>query len=79
MNPEMQATKKCFQEDSNWPDGSILPSHTAEVLGQIKGADVQKDCSWWLGGDECFGSICSMVETKIRFGSRTTFFVKSNT
>jgi hypothetical protein len=50
VNREMQATKKLFQGNSHLPDGSIIPSHTAEVLGQIKGADFRKDCSW-LGGD----------------------------
>jgi hypothetical protein len=32
MNPEMQATKEFFKDDSHPPDGSIIPSHTAEVL-----------------------------------------------
>ena len=78
MNPEMQASKEFFKDDSHLPDGSIIPSHTAEVLRQIKGADLRKDCSW-LGGDAWFGSVCSAVEAQVRFGSRTTFIIKNNT
>jgi hypothetical protein len=78
MNPEMQALKEFFKDDSHLPNRSISLLHTAEVLKQIKGAGLQKDCSW-LGGDAWFGSVCSAVEAQVRFGSRTTFVIKNNT
>jgi hypothetical protein len=38
MNPEMQATKEFFQEDSHLPDGStIIPSHRAKFGDKSKG------------------------------------------
>jgi hypothetical protein len=40
VNLDIQATKEFFKEDSHLSDESIIPSHTAEFLQQIKGADL---------------------------------------
>ena len=49
MDPEVQHTKEFSDCKSHLPDGSMVLVHTAEVLRQAKGAQVEKDR--WVGGD----------------------------
>ena len=70
-----QRLKPYMQENAtlHLPGGGDLPVHTAEVLRQAEGANVER--GGWLCGDAWFGSIMSAVELKVRLGVYSSEFV----
>jgi len=59
------------------PDGSTIPSHTCEVLRQVKGAGVEK--GGFVCGDALFGSVVTAVMVMKLFEVHSTWIVKNNT
>jgi hypothetical protein len=82
--PEKQKKKGFFYSDFETltPQKSCLPTypeiqaHTAEVLRQVDGAEVE--AGGWVGGDAWFGSVMTCVEVKKTFDVHSTFIVKNN-
>ena len=60
-----QRLKEYMQENTtlHLPGGGDVPVHTAEVLRQAQGANVER--GGWVCGDAWFGSIMSSVELKV--------------
>jgi Transposase IS4 len=85
QNPEEQQRKEYFYADvdnqiprlSHLPLRKPIAAHVAEVMRQVKGANVAQ--GGWVGGDAWFGSVMTCVELMKEFGVYSTFIVKGNT
>jgi hypothetical protein len=85
QNTEEQNRKEYFyaDPDNQVPRLSSLPTrgetqvHVAEVMRQVKGANVVR--GGWVGGDAWFGSVMSCVELMKEFGVYSTFIIKGHT
>jgi hypothetical protein len=58
------------------PNGMEIPAHAAEVLQQIKGANVVK--GGWVGGNAWFGSMVTALEANKRLNIDSTWILKGN-
>jgi hypothetical protein len=82
--PEVQKQKGFFYNDietlrperSSLPTSPEIQAHTAEVLRQVEGAEVE--IGGWVGGDAWFGSVMTCVEVMKHFAVHSTFIVKNN-
>ena len=75
--PEHQSRKEFADQVSKLPGKEkLLPPHTAEVMRQVKGANVSE--GGWVGGDAWFGSVITAVEVMKQFGVFSTWIVKNN-
>lgn len=76
QQPDLQKRKEYFDEPSYVPGGSHILPHTAEVLRQVKGANVGQ--GGWVGGDAWFGSVATAVEVMKTFGVHSSWIIKNN-
>lgn len=74
--PEVQSRKLYYGDKSHLPGNVEIGAHTAEVLRQVRGAQVKP--GGWVGGDSWFGSVISAVECMKLFGVYSTWVVKQN-
>ena len=77
MGAEVQQRKSYFGDNSIVPGQQTIPSHTAEVMRQVDGANVPPN--GWVGGDAWFGSVSSAIEVYKKFNVHSTFVIKNNT
>lgn len=77
QTPEFQSRKKYQGGPSALPGRPLIPTHTAEILRQVEGANMMN--KGWVGGDAWFGSIGTAVEVKVRLGIDSTWIIKNNT
>jgi hypothetical protein len=73
QDAEVMKQKEYFGENSFMPN---IPAHAAEVLRQIKGANVVE--GGWVGGDAWFGSMVATLEAKKRLNFDSTWIIKGN-
>jgi hypothetical protein len=76
QDAEVMKQKEYFGEKSSMPNGMEIPAHTAEVLRQIKGANVVE--GGWVGGDVWFGSMATALEAKKHLNVDSTCIIKGN-
>ncbi|MGL5936847.1 MAG: hypothetical protein ACRCZI_14630, partial [Cetobacterium sp.] len=85
QNAEEQHRKEYFYQDvdgrvprlSHLPTRNPIQHHVAEVMRQVKGANLT--VGGWVGGDAWFGSVMTCVELFREFGVYSTFIVKGHT
>jgi Transposase IS4 len=85
QNAEEQHRKEFFYADvdnrvprlSHLPLRNPMQQHTAEVMRQVKGANLVR--GGWVGGDAWFGSVMTCIELMKEFGVFSTFIVKTHT
>jgi hypothetical protein len=65
-----------FGEKYSMPNGMEIPAHAAEVLRQIKGANVVE--GGWVGGDAWFGIMVTALEAKKHLNVDSTWIIKGN-
>jgi hypothetical protein len=76
QNPELQSGKDFHAEKWSLPGNPPINAHTAEVLQQVDGAEIQE--GGWVGGDAWIGSMMSVIETYKRKKVHSTFIIKNN-
>jgi hypothetical protein len=66
MNPEMQATKEFFKDDSHLPDGSIIPSHTQlKLCDKLTGRIYERIAPGWA---VMHGSAVFVLRWRLKLG-----------
>jgi hypothetical protein len=76
QNPELQSRKDFHGEKPSLPGTPPITAHTAKVLQQVDGAEIQE--GGWVGGDAWFGSMMSVIETYKWKKVHSTFIIKNN-
>jgi hypothetical protein len=74
QHAEVMKQLEFYGEQSSLPNGAKILAHTAEVLRQVKGADVVS--GGWVGDDAWFGSAMTAVEVKKRMEVDSTWIIK---
>jgi hypothetical protein len=76
QDDEVMKQNEYVGEKSSMPNGMEIPAHAAEVLRQIKGANIVEGGG--VGGDAWFGSMVTALEAKKRLNFDSTWIIKDN-
>jgi hypothetical protein len=76
QDAEVMKQNEYFGEKSSMPHWMDIPAQAAEVLRQIKGANVVE--GGWVGGNAWFESMFTALETKKPLNVDSTWIIKGN-